>query len=192
MTTPIIGILLAGGQSRRMGSDKAELNINGQSQLERTQKLLEQAGCKQVFISRNSSEGIADIYFNQGPLAGVHAVLSQPQLPQNCLALVVPVDMPLLTTKVLTELINQAKASNLNSYFEYCFLPCALHIDSNSKADIEQRLLNQQRSVKGYLMHSGAAVFASHSTRPLINTNTPSEWQQACHELQNNPIQQQA
>lgn len=178
--TPIVGILLAGGQSSRMGVDKAELKLEGHSLLARTKTLLQQSGCESVFVSRNNAEGVADIYFNQGPIAGVHAVLNSPCFPKNCLALVVPVDMPLLNTQMLTDLIQQALNSGINGYFDDCYLPCALHIHANTAAELERRLQNGQRSVKGYLFDSGAASLGCRNTQPLINTNTPSEWQQAC------------
>lgn len=178
--SPIVGILLAGGQSRRMGSDKAELKIEGHSLLSRTKTLLQQSGCESVFVSRNNAEGVADIYFNQGPIAGVHAVLNSSGFPKNCLALVVPVDMPLLNTQTLTDLIQQALNSGINGYFDDCYLPCALHIHANTASELELRLKNGQRSVKSYLLDTAAASFNSNNTQCLINTNTPSEWQQAC------------
>lgn len=177
---PTVGILLAGGQSRRMGSDKAELKIEGHSLLARTKILLQKSGCETVFISRNDAEGIADIYFNQGPIAGVHAVLNSPDFPKNCLALVVPVDMPLLTTQTLSELVQQALNSGINGYFNDCYLPCALHIQPSTASELEQRLQNGQRSVKSYLVETAAVSFNSSNTQCLINTNTPSEWQQVC------------
>lgn len=184
MAITVIGILLAGGQSRRMGVDKAELTLDGRSQIERTQALLRDAGCEGVFISRNHSTSaapdIADVFFNQGPLAGVHAVVSNPNTPAQCLAIVVPVDMPLLNTQALKDLIQQSLNSGINGYFDDCYLPCALYIHENTAAELALRLKNGQRSVKSYLFDSGAASLSCTDTQPLINTNTPSEWQQAC------------
>lgn len=180
MTMPVIGILLAGGQSKRMGADKAELTLGGYSQLQRTETLLHQSGCEDVLISRNSAAGIADIYVNQGPLAGVHAAISNARCPAQCVALVVPVDMPLLSTGALTELIEQARSSGLNAYFDDCYLPCVLHLNTSTVKELEQRLENGQRSVKSFLYDTGAASFTSDERQPLFNTNTPSEWQQAC------------
>tara|TARA_B110000116_G_scaffold253929_1_gene251027 strand:- start:277 stop:831 length:555 start_codon:yes stop_codon:yes gene_type:complete len=175
----IIGILLAGGQSRRMGVDKAELVMGGMTQLQRTQQLLLDAGCNTVFISRNNPRDIADIYFNQGPLAGIHAVLSHLNTAHKCLALVMPVDMPLLHKEPLIELIGQANLSGRNSYFKDCYLPCALHINDHTAANLKQRLQQQLRSVKGFLADSNAVALQTEQQQ-LINTNTPNEWQQAC------------
>ena len=177
--TKVIGILLAGGQSRRMGTDKAELIIDGMTQLQRTEQLLLDAGCDTVFISRNKPQNIADIYFNQGPLAGIHAVLSQLNTAHKCLALVIPIDMPLLHKEPLIELIGQATHSGLNSYFKDCYLPCAIHIDNNTAAKLKQRLQQQLRSVKGFLADSDVLVLTTDKQQ-LINANTPNEWQRAC------------
>lgn len=185
MSIPVVGILLAGGQSRRMGSDKAELQLAGKSQLIRTKALLQKSGCSSVFISRNGAGGIADIYFNQGPIAGIHAVLNDPGFPLQCLALVVPVDMPLLNEVSLTELLRQTKTSGINGYYENCYLPCALYIDKSTKTELKKRLEQQQRSVKSYLFDSGAAALVCSDPQPLINTNTPNEWQQASQTYKN-------
>jgi len=181
----VIGILLAGGQSKRMGCDKAELNFSGKSQLQHAQKLLHDTGCEHIYISRNHTDGIVDIYKNQGPLAGLHAVLCHISCPDNTLALVIPVDMPLLQTDHLKELLQQARRQQRDIYFEDNYLPCVLHIGTQIKIELEQRLRQNQRSVKGFLAARHAHILTSPNNEQLLNTNTPDEWQLACHIRQN-------
>lgn len=82
---PIIhGLVLAGGKSRRMGSDKALLVQNGQSQLSLAFELLSRVLPK-VFVSarkdqadeaeRRKFEQIVDRYDDMGPIAGILSAL---------------------------------------------------------------------------------------------------------------------
>ena len=71
----LIGLVLAGGRSRRMGQDKALMRYQGKPLFEHAAALLNEAGCKQVLISRNQPGYLTDIIVDAGPLAGVHAAL---------------------------------------------------------------------------------------------------------------------
>ena len=76
----VYGLVLAGGESRRMGSDKALLLNDGETQLARAVRLL-QAHTEKVFVSarvsqsgdseRNRFPQILDRYQDMGPLAGI-------------------------------------------------------------------------------------------------------------------------
>jgi molybdopterin-guanine dinucleotide biosynthesis protein A len=78
----ICAIILAGGNSRRMGRNKALINIGGRSLVE---IMAERATpfADKVFISANSPElfsflpftVVPDLYPDQGPLSGLHAVM---------------------------------------------------------------------------------------------------------------------
>lgn len=86
MTAPekIWGLVLAGGRSTRMGSDKALLRQDGETQLSRAVSLLE-AHVDRVFVStrpdqagdaeRGKFEQIVDRYEEIGPVAGILSAL---------------------------------------------------------------------------------------------------------------------
>ena len=81
---PVWGLVLAGGKSRRMGSDKASLTQNGESQLSRAVSLLE-SQLPRVFVStsreqandptREGFDKIVDAYVDLGPVAGIMSAM---------------------------------------------------------------------------------------------------------------------
>jgi molybdopterin-guanine dinucleotide biosynthesis protein A len=106
-------VILAGGQSSRMGRDKAALELAGETLLERQIKLVQVAGASEVFISGRAGRDdtkfgcpvLTDNFPQAGPLAGIESAL------QNCrnpLLLVLAVDMPQMTVAVLEQLLKQS------------------------------------------------------------------------------------
>jgi molybdopterin-guanine dinucleotide biosynthesis protein A len=99
----LTGAVLAGGESRRMGRDKAGLNVGGQPLWQRQVKLLRAAGASVVGVVRRPDQPAlelpADISLWQdtvsgiGPLAGLHAALAACATPWLA---VVATDMPSL------------------------------------------------------------------------------------------------
>ncbi len=187
MTT---GILLAGGLSSRMGTDKALLTVkDGEdniSLLERTHQVMQSAGCSDVLISRNQEPDrfhyIQDIYSDYGPLSGIHACLnhfekqhSQSHNP-NLGFLIVPVDMPLLSTGNLKALIEYGTESAKACYFQNTVLPCFIPNFSGLLDLLTRRLSNKQLSITGLLHTIRAEELPPPAEDVLINTNTPEEW----------------
>ena len=79
-------ILLCGGKSSRMGQDKALLRFEASpyrwqgmapTLLEHQQLLLIHAGASEIVLSGSRDGAIADHWPDKGPLAGIHACLSQ-------------------------------------------------------------------------------------------------------------------
>lgn len=103
----IAGIILAGGQSRRMGTDKAALDFGGSRLIDIARSLLDEAGCGPVFVSGRPEEdnAIPDSQSGSGPA----------QAMLDCLeflggdfdgTLFLPVDMPLLRAADLAALLS--------------------------------------------------------------------------------------
>ena len=104
--TPVI---LAGGASRRMGTCKALLKIDGETMLARIFRQL--SGFEQVLLSTGDptlAEGlavecVADLYPGMGPLAGLHAAFCA--VDSEAL-LVLPCDLPLFTEQAVAYLLD--------------------------------------------------------------------------------------
>ena len=105
--------ILAGGKSSRMGTDKAFLEWEGSTFLERA-LLCARSITPHVTIvgSRDKFESFApvieDKYPDRGPLGGIHAALADSSAEQNS---VLAVDLPLVPPAFLSYLLEQAIAS---------------------------------------------------------------------------------
>ncbi len=98
-------LLLAGGKSSRMGTNKAELIYQGQTFVKTLLSKAKALGIEQIYISGFKEDGITtvwDIYPEQGPIGGIHACMKQVKTPY---CIVIPVDVPQIPTKVLEKLI---------------------------------------------------------------------------------------
>jgi molybdopterin-guanine dinucleotide biosynthesis protein A len=94
----MLGVVLAGGESRRMGRDKALVEVNGLPLWRRQVTVLLDAGAQRVVVvRRRGQESIEygdchfDVFQDSGPLAGIHAALGIGGYP---LIAVLAVDMP--------------------------------------------------------------------------------------------------
>ena len=103
----IDGFILAGGQSRRMGTDKARLTSAGQSFVERIANELKSFTNSQKIVGGDSAgsdagiETVADVYPAWGALGGIHTALSSCSAPW---ALVVACDFPFVTSGLFARL----------------------------------------------------------------------------------------
>jgi molybdopterin-guanine dinucleotide biosynthesis protein A len=94
----MLGVVLAGGESRRMGRDKALVEVGGEPLWRRQVGVLGRARATRVVIVRRRNQDaipypdcIFDVFPGCGPLAGIHAAL---ELGGHPLVAVLAVDMP--------------------------------------------------------------------------------------------------
>lgn len=107
------GIILAGGHSSRMGTNKAVLPLGGLSVIERIVGELQKAAGHIVISSGQSSAYaglglplLPDIYPGCGPLAGIHAGLAA---SPHRWSLVVSCDMPFVNAPLFRFLAEQVR-----------------------------------------------------------------------------------
>ena len=104
---PLDGIVLAGGQSRRLGIDKALLSLGGAPLLQTVVQRVSQV-CRRVIVAVDSpgryrrlglpARFVADASPGRGPLAGLQSGL---QACSTSHALVVACDLPFLNVELL-------------------------------------------------------------------------------------------
>jgi molybdopterin-guanine dinucleotide biosynthesis protein A len=124
MYSHLTGFILAGGKSKRMGTNKSLLKIGELTIIERVVNLMKEL-FKEVILITNQSEEFSflklpmqeDIHKNTGPLAGIHSALVRTTTDKN---FIISCDMPLMTSGVIkylieyptNKLITIAKANN--------------------------------------------------------------------------------
>jgi molybdopterin-guanine dinucleotide biosynthesis protein A len=109
-------VLLAGGESRRMGKDKATLLFRGKPLWQIQLKLLRKLKLAEIFVSARSDPAWrpADVQFvaddppSRGPLSGLAAALARMRA-KHLLALAI--DMPFITEGYLNFLCDQIEPS---------------------------------------------------------------------------------
>jgi molybdopterin-guanine dinucleotide biosynthesis protein A len=103
----IEGFILIGGQSRRMGADKSQLTIAGQSFVERIASKLSAVTTSVKLVGGKPAaaelnlETVPDVYPQWGALGGVHAAISACSAEW---ALVVACDFPFVTSQLFARL----------------------------------------------------------------------------------------
>lgn len=107
-------VLLAGGKSSRMGTDKVGLEIGGLPLWRRQLETLRETGAGEVFVSGRRDGVLADAGLeviedderDGGPLTGLIVSLRRMRFP---FLLVLAVDMPQMTSRYLRKLLSQAE-----------------------------------------------------------------------------------
>ena len=184
--------VLAGGKSSRMGHDKSRLVLDGQTLLERAVTMLQDAGAELVLIGGGGrgSNHVPDLLPHCGPPGGLYSLLDyirQHYGLDSSPLLLVPVDMPLLTTSTLQRLL----AASVNApccHFEDEVFPCVIKATPDLYTHLRDLFndgteLGGSRSMTGVFSYLNAKVVPVDGISPeeFGNTNTPEDWQRVLH-----------
>lgn len=184
-TDTIYGLVLAGGESRRMGRDKALLIRDGRSQLAHIAALLEGI-TERVYVSsrqeqqddpeRSRFENIVDRYAGIGPVAGI---LSAMDAHPNIDWLVVACDLPNIDATTLSFLLEKSDPKQSFTAFKsnYDGLPeplCALY-RSGSGAIIRRFVEDGIVCPRKILIRSDTQLLEQPDPAALDNINTPDD-----------------
>jgi len=112
----ISAVLLTGGESRRMGRDKATLQFRGRPLWQIQLELLRNLELFEIFVSARTDPSwrpkdvrfVADIRPSRGPLSGLAACLAQMHTTH---LLALAIDMPFMTENYLRYLFAKMEAS---------------------------------------------------------------------------------
>ncbi len=111
----IKGLVLAGGKSTRMGTDKGMLNFYGKNQRDVAVELLEQHQLETFLSVRKNQEinyknKIDDTFLELGPFG---AICSAFQKNPNVAWLVLATDLPFVNSKIIEQLLQQRNPSKI-------------------------------------------------------------------------------
>jgi molybdopterin-guanine dinucleotide biosynthesis protein A len=106
-----VGFVLAGGQSSRMGSDKALVSFDGRPLVAHALSLLQQAGLRASIAGGEPALAafapmVEDRRTGMGPLSGICAALASTTARW---AVFIPVDLPLLPPSLVAYLLHHAR-----------------------------------------------------------------------------------
>lgn len=195
----IEGFILIGGESRRMGTDKSRLMLNGESFVERIARELSALTPSVSIVGNNAAgiqinlpinlAGIPDIYPRWGALGGLHAALSA------CLgdwAMVVACDFPFATRDLFLRLAGLREDFEAVAPIQSDLIPqplCALYRVQACLGRAEHLIKSGERkpvallqSVRTRWVSFSELADLRGSTHFFDNINTPEDYAQANEE----------
>lgn len=174
----LVGILLAGGKSLRMGQDKALLVRQGQTQLAHCYQLLQSLACDMILVS-HPQYGLADRYSEKGPLAGIESCVNHflNQAYSQAQAIVIPIDMPLLIAKDIELLITTSRITHQACCFSSTVLPFSFFINASTALQLKAQMKTSDLAIGRFLKQINTVQVSPFCESRLLNTNTPESWQ---------------
>lgn len=160
---PLTGILLAGGASTRFGSPKAFARLGEETLAVRAWRLLGETCPERIAVGR--LEGLPFPALDDprtGPVAAIAAGL---RAASHDVAVVVPVDMPLLTPEALRSL---AQACREAAVAQVGPLPCAVTRDALPAFEAGERRL-------GRVLDGLETARVELDGALLLNVNAPAD-----------------
>ena len=179
---PLCGLVLAGGDSSRMGSDKGLIHYHGLPQREYVYHLLKPLTVKTFIsarpghITHSDMEILEDHYPDLGPFG---AVLTAFEYAPASAWLVVACDFPLLDSKALSELIDaRDPASRATSFLDVHTLmpePWITILEPAIYPILREYHQRGKQSLRGILVDYNCKVIRPTHEHILLNANTPEE-----------------
>jgi molybdopterin-guanine dinucleotide biosynthesis protein A len=186
----IEGFILAGGASRRMGTDKARLKVDGQSFVERIAGEIKAVTLSVKLVGNHGSAAgafklptVPDVYPGWGALGGVHAALSACDASW---ALLVACDFPCVTGDLLFRLASFRENFDAVAPIQADNIPqplCALYQVAPCLDRAEQLIQSGERKPVALLqsVHTRWVLFSElsdldNAAHFFDNINTPEDY----------------
>ncbi len=181
---PLVGVVLVGGESRRMGTPKWALDYHGETQAARTVRLL-RGVCDRVVLSVRPGPldaglpdvpAIADAGAVRGPAAGILAALDA---HPGAGVLVVACDLPFLDAATLAALVAGRDPHRVATAFRSSGdgLPeplCAIW-EPGARGPLGAVAEAGAACPRRFLVAADAALLDLPDARALDNANTPAD-----------------
>jgi molybdopterin-guanine dinucleotide biosynthesis protein A len=187
----ISGVVLAGGQSRRLGRNKALEKIGGVPLIERAVGALGQLSDDLVIVTNDpalygglGARLIGDVWPGMGSLGGIYSGLREARYER---ALVVACDMPFLNLSLLRFMVELAQDYDViiprfDGYLEplhaiysrACLGPIEAQL-----AEADLRIINFLSQVRVYYLDEATLGAYDPQHLSLFNVNTPADLKRA-------------
>jgi molybdenum cofactor guanylyltransferase len=187
--------ILAGGQSRRMGRDKARLELGGQTLIERVLAAVAPLNCPAFLVARQADDYarfglpvVPDLFPGAGPLGGLGTALRHASAPA---LLLLACDLPFLTPAFLRFLAAQlgTHQAAVPRSPEGLQPLCAAYARSCLPA-VEAALARGERRMHAFCQTLDLRALEPEEWQPFdprgllfANLNTPEEYRRACEAL---------
>ena len=193
---PLRGLVLAGGLSQRMQTDKGRLRYGptGREQREVAAALLAEV-CEEVFVSCRAEQAaelpaglqpLPDTFLGLGPLGGILSAFRQ---DPNAAWLVLACDLPFLNADTLRQLVAGRQPSRLATAFQSPGSdfpePLSTIFEPRAYPELLRFLGLGYSCPRKMLINSDVEVLPTPVGDALRNVNTPAEREAAQRELSN-------
>ena len=186
-TVPKIkGLVLTGGKSTRMGTDKSELNYHGKPQKLVVKELLESQGFITFYSVQNDNgynDEIHDTFFSLGPFGGICSAF---QKDPNSAWIVIATDLPFVNknvVKILLERRNSAKVATAIKGKGKQFPEPLITIYEPKAYPVLLQYLAQGYSCPRKMLINSEVEIVEVDDELIRNINTPEEYAAAKNEL---------
>ena len=184
-TTPsstLRGLILIGGRSKRMGTDKSMLNYHGLPQRDHLANLLRPL-CQEVFLScrpgqevKSETPLLPDAYVDVGPFA---ALLTAFELHPDSAWLVVACDLPLVDSELLLELISARDPNRMATAFRNVEMdfpePLITIWEPATRPEIQAAMEEGKTCPRRLLGRLAIKLLDPSAPEKLLNANRPDE-----------------
>ncbi len=193
LNAKLYGLILSGGKSSRMGSDKGLIEYHGVPQRTYLYNLLQQV-CDEAFISLRKDQvldlppnmkAIVDLNEYKGPYNGL--LSAHKQYPQVAW-LVLACDLPLINLAALQELVLARNKSKMATAFALKENPlpeplCAIWEASALNNSISYLKSGAGSCPRKFLINNETELVFSAHDHVLLNANSKDEYQEALKRL---------
>jgi molybdopterin-guanine dinucleotide biosynthesis protein A len=182
----IKGLVLVGGKSTRMGTDKSQLNYFGKPQKEHVKELLESNKLKTYYSVENDvgvENEIHDAFLNLGPFGGICSAF---QKDPNTAWLVLATDLPFVNDKLIRLLLSKRNPSKIATAIKGKgkeFVEPLITIYEPKAYPILLQYLAQGYSCPRKVLINSDVEIVEVDDALIRNINTPEEFDVAKQEL---------
>ena len=185
---PLQGLVLVGGKSTRMGTDKSELNYFGKPQKVVAKELLESHNLETYYsVQKGESENeISDKFINLGPFGGICSAF---QKDPNIAWFVLATDLPFINKEIISLLLEKRNPSKVATAIKgksAAFVEPLITIYEPKAYPILLQYLAQGYSCPRKMLINSDVEVVEIDDSFIRNVNTPEEFRAAKNELANN------